>query len=149
MRDISKRFPGVLALDNVSLSIERGEVHALLGENGAGKSTLMKILSGAYKKDAGEIIFDGQPVQINSPRQAQELGVSIIYQELNLVPQLSVAENIFLSSLPMKTPRASTGSTSTATRRPLSIRWRWISTSEAGSAVSALRSSRWSRSQRH
>ena len=59
MRDISKRFPGVLALDNVSLSIERGEVHALLGENGAGKSTLMKILSGAYKKDAGEIIFDG------------------------------------------------------------------------------------------
>lgn len=61
MRDISKRFPGVLALDNVSLSIERGEVHALLGENGAGKSTLMKILSGAYKKDAGEIIFDGQP----------------------------------------------------------------------------------------
>lgn len=62
MRDISKRFPGVLALDNVSLSIERGEVHALLGENGAGKSTLMKILSGAYKKDAGEIIFDGQPV---------------------------------------------------------------------------------------
>ena len=76
MRDISKRFPGVLALDNVSLSIERGEVHALLGENGAGKSTLMKILSGAYKKDAGEIIFDGQPVQINSPRQAQELGVS-------------------------------------------------------------------------
>lgn len=137
MRDISKRFPGVLALDNVSLSIERGEVHALLGENGAGKSTLMKILSGAYKKDAGEIIFDGQPVQINSPRQAQELGVSIIYQELNLVPQLSVAENIFLSSLPMKTPRASTGSASTATRRPLSIRWRWISTSEAGSAVSA------------
>lgn len=104
MRDISKRFPGVLALDNVSLSIERGEVHALLGENGAGKSTLMKILSGAYKKDAGEIIFDGQPVQINSPRQAQELGVSIIYQELNLVPQLSVAENIFLSSLPMKNP---------------------------------------------
>jgi len=61
-------------------------------------------LSGAYKKDAGEIIFDGQPVQINSPRQAQELGVSIIYQELNLVPQLSVAENIFLSSLPMKNP---------------------------------------------
>ena len=104
MRDTSKRFPGVLALDNVSLSIERGEVHALLGENGAGKSTLMKILSGAYKKDAGEIIFDGQPVQINSPRQAQELGVSIIYQELNLVPQLSVAENIFLSSLPMKNP---------------------------------------------
>ena len=104
MRDISKRFPGVLALDNVSLSIERGEVHALLGENGAGKSTLMKILSGAYKKDAGETIFDGQPVQINSPRQAQELGVSIIYQELNLVPQLSVAENIFLSSLPMKNP---------------------------------------------
>ena len=149
MRDISKRFPGVLALDNVSLSIERGEVHALLGENGAGKSTLMKILSGAYKKDAGEIIFDGQPVQINSPRQAQELGVSIIYQELNLVPQLNVAENIFLSSLPMKNPRASTGSASTATRRPLLTRLRWTSTSKAGSVVSASRSSRWSRSQRY
>ena len=104
MDGITKRFPGVLALDHVSLHVRKGEVHALLGENGAGKSTLMKILSGAYTMDSGSIVFDGQPVTISSPRQAQELGISIIYQELNLVPQLTVAENIFLSSLPMRNP---------------------------------------------
>ena len=102
MDGITKRFPGVLALDHVSLYVRKGEVHALLGENGAGKSTLMKILSGVYTMDSGSIVFDDKPVTISSPRQAQELGISIIYQELNLVPQLTVAENIFLSSLPQK-----------------------------------------------
>ncbi len=99
MCGITKRFPGVLALDKVSLSVESGEIHALLGENGAGKSTLMKILSGAYQKDEGEILLAGVPVAIQSAHQAQGLGISIIYQELNLIPQLSVAENIFIGRL--------------------------------------------------
>ncbi|NLD59938.1 MAG: sugar ABC transporter ATP-binding protein [Clostridiales bacterium] len=96
MRGITKRFPGVLALDDVHLSVERGEVHALLGENGAGKSTLMKVLSGAYHKDAGEILIEGKPVDIRSSADAKKLGISIIYQELNLTEQLTVAENIFM-----------------------------------------------------
>ena len=84
MREIVKRFPGVLALDHVSLSVRKGEVHALLGENGAGKSTLMKVLSGAYSKDEGAILIDGKEVDIRSSADAQKLGISIIYQELNL-----------------------------------------------------------------
>ena len=99
MHNISKKFPGVQALDHVSLSVASGEIHALLGENGAGKSTLVKILAGAYQKDEGAILLDGQPVEIHSAHQAQQLGISIIYQELNLIPQLSVAENIFLGRL--------------------------------------------------
>ena len=102
MRDIVKRFPGVLALDHVSLSVRQGEVHALLGENGAGKSTLMKILSGAYTKDEGEILIEGKPVSIHSSHDAQALGISIIYQELNLIDQLTVAENIFMGRPLMK-----------------------------------------------
>ena len=89
MREIVKRFPGVLALDHVSLSVRKGEVHALLGENGAGKSTLMKVLSGAYSKDEGEILIDGKEVDIRSSADAQKLGISIIYQELNLTEQLT------------------------------------------------------------
>ena len=96
MRNITKRFPGVLALNNVDFEVRKGEVHVLLGENGAGKSTLMKILAGAYVKDEGTISFDGKEVSIGSPRQAEKLGISIIYQELNLVPGLTVAENIFM-----------------------------------------------------
>ncbi len=96
MRDIRKTFPGVVALDDVSLELRRGEVHILLGENGAGKSTLMKILSGAYQKDGGQILLNGQEVEIKNPKHARELGIGIIYQELNLVPHLSAAENIFL-----------------------------------------------------
>ena len=102
MRGIVKRFPGVLALDHVDLSVRQGEVHALLGENGAGKSTLVKILSGAYGKDEGEIRIDGGPVSIKDSHEAQNLGISIIYQELNLVDELSVAENIFLGRPFMK-----------------------------------------------
>ncbi len=99
MRQIVKRFPGVLALNRVNLDVRQGEIHALLGENGAGKSTLMKILAGAYPKDEGAILIGGQNVDVHSPSHARELGISIIYQELNLIPQLSAAENIFLGRL--------------------------------------------------
>lgn len=96
LKGISKNFPGVRALHNVHLEIRRGEVHALLGENGAGKSTLMKILSGAYMRDAGEIFWEGRKVEIHNPKEAQELGIGIIYQEFNLVPQLSISENVWI-----------------------------------------------------
>jgi ribose transport system ATP-binding protein len=99
MTGITKQFPGVLALDKVNLTVREGEVHALLGENGAGKSTLMKILAGAYTKDSGEIEVFSQKVELGAPRRAEELAISIIYQELNLVGALSVAENIFMGRL--------------------------------------------------
>ena len=102
MKGIRKVFPGVVALDGVDLQLYGSEVHILLGENGAGKSTLMKILSGAYRKDAGEIVMRGQPASIHSPADALALGVRVIYQELNLVPYLSVAENIFLGAAPTR-----------------------------------------------
>ncbi|NLL48796.1 MAG: sugar ABC transporter ATP-binding protein [Firmicutes bacterium] len=102
MRKISKAFYGVQALNNVDFDVLRGETHALLGENGAGKSTLMKILSGAYQRDAGEIFFDGDKIEIPTPLAAQRIGISIIYQEFNLIPGLSVAENIFLGREPVK-----------------------------------------------
>ena len=96
LRDISKRFPGVTALDSVSLAIRAGEVHILLGENGAGKSTLMKILCGAYQADAGECLQNGRPVEIRSPADARRCGIAVIFQEFSLVPYLSIAQNIFL-----------------------------------------------------
>ena len=99
MVNISKRFGGIHALNGVSFAVRPGEVHALLGENGAGKSTLMKILSGAYGRDAGEIRVGGKKVEISSPRVSRDLGISVIYQELVLAPHLSVAENIFLGEL--------------------------------------------------
>jgi ribose transport system ATP-binding protein len=102
MRGIRKTFPGVVALDDVELALHAGEVHMLLGENGAGKSTLIKILSGALSKDAGQIFVDGRAVDVRDPRDAHRLGVRMIYQELTLVPQLSVAENIFLGALPTR-----------------------------------------------
>ncbi|MGE5605071.1 MAG: sugar ABC transporter ATP-binding protein, partial [Bacteroidota bacterium] len=101
MRSITKRFPGVVALSEVNLSVTPGQVHALIGENGAGKSTLMKILSGAYQKDEGQILIEGKEVHITTPEQAMELGIAIIYQDLNLVGDLSVAENIFLGRFPL------------------------------------------------
>lgn len=91
-----KRYPGVVALRDVSFDVQRGEVHVLVGENGAGKSTLIKILSGAIRPDGGAVFIDGAPVRIRDPRHAQELGIFTIYQELPLVPQLSVVENVFL-----------------------------------------------------
>lgn len=104
MESISKSFPGVLALDKVQFELLEGEVHVLLGENGAGKSTLMKILSGAYVKDEGDITIDGTLIEIDSPAHAQNLGIGIIYQEFNLNPHLSVAENIFLGREPTILP---------------------------------------------
>lgn len=96
MRGITKTFPGVKALDNVNFNLNRGEVHILLGENGAGKSTLMKILSGAYQPDSGEIRIQGLPVELKNPKTARDLGIRIIYQELHLIPHLSVSANMFL-----------------------------------------------------
>ena len=97
---ISKRFPGVQALENVHFELSAGEVHALVGENGAGKSTLMKILSGIYKKDSGTIKYRGKLVEVTGPLEAQHLGISIIHQEINLMPDLTVAENIFIGREP-------------------------------------------------
>ncbi len=102
MEGISKRFPGVQALDNVDFEVYPGEILGFVGENGAGKSTLVKILSGVYYKDQGSIWFNGQPVEIRSPHEAQEIGITTIYQELALVPYLSVAENIFLNREPRR-----------------------------------------------
>jgi ribose transport system ATP-binding protein len=100
MRNITMTFPGVVALEDVTLESRAGEVHAVVGENGAGKSTLMKILAGVYQPDRGEILLRGQPVRISSPYEAQRLGITIIYQELNLLPDLNVAENVFLGREP-------------------------------------------------
>ncbi len=100
MRGISKTFPGVKALDQVDLEVRSGEVHALLGENGAGKSTLIKVLGGVHKPDAGSICIDDQPVRFDTTRDAEEAGIAIIHQELNLVPQMTVAENIYLGREP-------------------------------------------------
>ncbi len=97
--NISKSFGGISALKNVTLKVNTGEIHALVGENGAGKSTLMKILSGAVSRDDGKIVIDGREAQIKSTHDSKKLGIGIIYQEFSLVPDLSVAENIFLSQL--------------------------------------------------
>lgn len=99
---INKSFPGVKALTDVDLVIRKGEVHALVGENGAGKSTLMKIISGAYRRDSGTIWLDGKVVEVVSPKQSELMGISIIYQELNLIERISVAENVFIGRYPMK-----------------------------------------------
>jgi len=96
IRDVCKSFPGVRALDGVSIDVKRGTVHGLVGENGAGKSTLMKILSGVYTKDSGTVVFDGRQVESTTPHQSMLSGLAIIYQELNLVNTMSVGENVFL-----------------------------------------------------
>jgi len=100
MQNITKRYPGVIALDNVHLSVLPGDVHCLVGENGAGKSTLMKVLAGAIPMDEGQIRIGGEEVHYDSPQMAARLGISMIHQEFNLVPHLSVAENIFLGNAP-------------------------------------------------
>lgn len=102
VRDISKRFPGVVALNDVSVQFFPGEVHAVVGENGAGKSTLMKIIAGAYIPDSGSIYLTGEKVVFSHPQEAQSQGISIIYQEFNLLPERSVAHNIFLGREPSK-----------------------------------------------
>ena len=102
MRNIDKRFTGVHALKKVNFSVEKGEIHALMGENGAGKSTLIKILTGIYEKDEGAIFLEGREISPSSSLEAQRAGISTIYQEINLVPNLTVAENIFLGRQPQK-----------------------------------------------
>ncbi len=101
-RGISKQFPGVKALDNVSITLHRGEVVALLGENGAGKSTLIKVLSGIYQPDAGELYLEGKKVHFELPAEAKQAGIGVIHQELNYVPTISIAENIFMGEIPKK-----------------------------------------------
>ena len=98
---IEKSFPGVKALDRIDFSVKKGSVHVLCGENGAGKSTLMKIINGIYQPDAGQIFIDGKAVKINNPIQARNLGISMIFQEMNYVPEMTVEENIFLGNLPV------------------------------------------------
>ena len=100
LRGISKQFPGVQALDDVSFEIARGEVHMLLGENGAGKSTLMKVLCGAYRADAGELFHNGERAEIATPADARRFGIAVIFQEFTLVPYLDIAQNIFLGREP-------------------------------------------------
>src|SRR5678815_1445070 len=94
IKGISKTFPGVVALENVDFSLRRGEIHALVGENGAGKSTLIKVLTGVEHPDAGSIEFDGKNVDVRSPQHSQEIGISTVYQEINLCTNISIAENI-------------------------------------------------------
>ena len=100
-QDISKSFPGVKALRDVSFSIRKGEVHALVGENGAGKSTLLNILKGIYQPDEGQIIYDGSSIKIKSPGHASSIGINMVHQEINLVPELTVGQNILLGNEPM------------------------------------------------
>jgi inositol transport system ATP-binding protein len=100
MTNVVKQFPGVKAVDNVNFTVMPGEVHGLLGENGAGKSTLLKILSGAHQPDAGTIVLNGETIQLANPHQAQGQGIVTIYQEFNLVPQLTIAENVFIGREP-------------------------------------------------
>jgi ribose transport system ATP-binding protein len=102
VRNISKRFPGCKALDDVSIHLNEGELLSVVGENGAGKSTLMKILAGVYNRDSGEIILNGKPVDIKAPRDALDLGISLIHQELSVAPDITVAENLFMGREPLK-----------------------------------------------
>ncbi len=102
IRSLTKTFPGVPVLSSVDFTMYTGEIHALLGENGAGKSTLIKVITGVYKKDAGSILLQGKEIDANSPHDAQALGISTVYQEVNLIPTLSVAENIYLGRQPKR-----------------------------------------------
>ena len=101
MENISVEFPGVKALDNVDFTLNKGEVHVLIGENGAGKSTLIKVLGGIYKTTSGKIYIENKEVHLHNAKQAKDTGINIIYQELNLVRSLSVAENVFLGNAPL------------------------------------------------
>ena len=102
VKNIKKSFSGVCVLKDINISFRQGECHALCGENGAGKSTLMKIIAGAYTRDEGSILLNGVPVNVHSTLEAQQIGISIIYQELSLIPMLSAGENVFLGRLPKK-----------------------------------------------
>ena len=126
-RGIGKSFPGVRALDNIDINIKKGEVVALLGENGAGKSTLIKILSGVYQPDEGEIYLNGQRVVFEVPLAAKNAGIGVIHQELNYVASVSVAENIFIGSIPKKHGFVDYKKMYAEARQILSV-WAWILT---------------------
>ena len=96
LRGVSKDFRGVMAIQDIDLDIRAGEIHAILGENGAGKSTLMKVLAGVYQPSSGEMLLDGKPTVLNSPSDALSHGIAMVFQETNLVPSMSVAQNIYL-----------------------------------------------------
>jgi ABC-type sugar transport system ATPase subunit len=98
---VTKKFPGVVALNDISLQVRRGEILAIVGENGAGKSTLMNILSGVYEKTEGKLVFDGTPMENMNPLKAKALGIAMVHQELSLSPALSIAENIYQGNLPV------------------------------------------------
>lgn len=102
IKEVSKDFPGVRALSKVDFRLFKGEVHAIMGQNGAGKSTLIKVMTGVHQQDAGGIFLDGREIRPSSPLEAQKLGISTVYQEVNLCPNLTVAENIFIGRQPMK-----------------------------------------------
>ena len=149
MRDIGKTLPRRQGAGRRPASPSReGQVHALLGENGAGKSTLIKILSGAYTKDEGQILFDGQPVEIRGPHDAQALGISTIYQEFNLARDLTVAENIFLGHLPTKGVTVDWATVKARIARDPRHAWASSSPSMPRSRRCPSPSSSWSRSPR-
>ena len=102
MSHISKTFPGVVALDDVQFTLQKGEIHALLGENGAGKSTLIKVLTGVEERDGGTVLLEGKEIFPKTPQEAQDAGISTVYQEVNLCPNLSVAENVYIGREPKK-----------------------------------------------
>ena len=148
-RAIEKHFGGVRALDGADISIGHAEVHALLGENGAGKSTLVKVIAGLVRPDAGEVLVEGRPLVLESPQASRNAGIGVVYQELSLVPQLSVMHNIVLSDLPLRrgffSPRPRAGR-SRARRSSV-----WVSptsTSRLRSRASRSTCGRWSRSRR-
>jgi simple sugar transport system ATP-binding protein len=119
LRGLCKSFPGVKALDGVDFTLRRGEIHTLMGENGAGKSTLIKVLTGVYRRDSGQILLEGGQIDAHSPAQAQALGISTIFQEVSLIPHLSVAENLFLGRQPMKWGRIDWGQINVRARAAL------------------------------
>jgi ribose transport system ATP-binding protein len=118
---VSKSFPGVKALDGVSLDLKAGEIHALMGENGAGKSTLIKIVTGLIRPDSGRVLLDGRAVQFGSPRDALSEGVSAVHQERNLIPRFSVGENILLERLPTRNGLVDYGAVEREARRYLEL----------------------------
>ena len=143
MQDIDISFGGVAALRHARLSVAAGEVHALIGQNGAGKSTLIKILTGAYRRASGTIRFDGREVDFRTPKEAREAGISTIYQEINLVPFRSVAENIFLGREPRRFGMIDWKSDAARRAPNCSIRSACRSTSRSPCATIRPRSSRW------
>ena len=128
IESVSKAFPGVQALDGVSLDLKPGEIHALMGENGAGKSTLIKIITGLYRPDGGRVLLDGKPVEFASPRAALAAGISAVHQERNLIPRFSVGENILLERLPTKSSLVDYDTINQEARRYLDLLDRGIDT---------------------